>query len=932
MYTGIKTAVFMTTVIISGAVAAPRPSVLAAWETDYQQLQDRLLERDMAYLKGLPKSVSGAGSKILDRNALILDGDRSPVDIAIRRIGALLNHLKTLAGAPDLSELEMRFYDIRNRWQGSVLAKTSASSAVEQELYMALRKIGRQAALSNPLLNDVDDLLFLAFVITDPSHMCDQYYGWTAKNGGGLYILEDFKSDNPTLVNVLENSLVQNGRFAGQQLTGGAFLSPDLSWDAQQIVFAWTNEQDKCWHLFKVSVDGNGLTQLTDGEAPYGHLAYQNTSQNDFDPCWLPNGRIAFISERRGGYLRCSGSRPCPTYTLFSMKDDGSDIIPLSYHETNEWHPSLNNDGMIVYTRWDYVDRDDCIAHHFWICNPDGTDPRAPHGNYPVPYNTFDEPGYTFPVSGTGTIVNYDGRRQRPNGEWNIRAIPGSQKYVATAGGHHAHSFGQLVLLDTRIEDDNAMSQLTGITTDQTDWSDAPGPYGTAWPLSEDFYLCSFNQDLVLLDRFGNSELIWSAANVPGPVGKLIDPIPLAARDVPPVIPAKTHQGENLKESSPNATISIMNVNISDRPLPEGVTIKLVRIVQVIPQLQQVMNSPAVGYASESLVRMPLGVVPVEEDGSVYFKAPVAKEIYFQLLDEQGMAVHSMRSGTYVHPGEHLSCTGCHESKWEAIPVNPSPLALQRPPSEIEPEVSDGAVPFNWHILAKPVLEAKCGSCHNAGGQAPDLSYPSLQNYAFYWPYWSALAMNNHEIYVNGEVMASGSRTRPGRFGARESRLYKEGYLSSSHYNVDLSAEELRRITLWLDMNSNELGAYTRVDDQRQGQVVWPELDVDPDNPLGIENRIVSVHQEQQAQVRPLIMRRNGDRIIVSIPGAEAYNVSVTDFTGRRRDPVLDSNNGRLRPDSRKVSFSTRSFGPGVYMVIVDTEGKQYQEKLVVMQ
>ena len=55
----------------------------------------------------------------------------------------------------------------------------------------------------------------------------------------------------------------------------------------------------------------------------------------------------------------------------------------------------------------------------------------------------------------------------------------------------------------------------------------------------------------------------------------------------------------------------------------------------------------------------------MEEDGSVYCEAPVGKALYFQLLDEKGMAVHSMRSATYVHPGEHLSCLGCHEDKWK---------------------------------------------------------------------------------------------------------------------------------------------------------------------------------------------------------------------------------------------------------------------------
>ena len=38
---------------------------------------------------------------------------------------------------------------------------------------------------------------------------------------------------------------------------------------------------------------------------------------------------------------------------------------------------------MLVYSRWDYVDRDSDIAHHIWHCFPDGRDPRSYHGNYP---------------------------------------------------------------------------------------------------------------------------------------------------------------------------------------------------------------------------------------------------------------------------------------------------------------------------------------------------------------------------------------------------------------------------------------------------------------------------------------------------------------------------------------------------------------------
>ena len=99
------------------------------------------------------------------------------------------------------------------------------------------------------------------------------------------------------------------------------------------------------------------------------------------------------------------------------------------------------------------------------------------------------------------------------------------------------------------------------------------------------------------------------------------------------------------------------------------------RIVQVIPQMFDLEFSletvSQIGFATDSPGRMPLGVVPVEADGSVYCEAPVGKALYFQLLDEQGMAVHSMRSATYVHPGEQLVCQGCHEDKWRPRPRPP---------------------------------------------------------------------------------------------------------------------------------------------------------------------------------------------------------------------------------------------------------------------
>ena len=56
--------------------------------------------------------------------------------------------------------------------------------------------------------------------------MVDQYFGHNQIPGGGLYILENAFSENPTLRNVLENSVVVNGPWKGQKLEGGNLHLP----------------------------------------------------------------------------------------------------------------------------------------------------------------------------------------------------------------------------------------------------------------------------------------------------------------------------------------------------------------------------------------------------------------------------------------------------------------------------------------------------------------------------------------------------------------------------------------------------------------------------------------------------------------------------------------------------------------------------------
>ncbi len=616
--------------------------------------------------------------------------DRNEADAVLRRVGVLFDHLRTLHGCPDLSPEAARLAELKAQARTTQLADADARAKLLDQACRLRRKV----AFSNPLLT-FDKILFIKRHFCPNSegtgnHMCDQYFGFNAIRGGGLFVLENAFSDHPTVRNLLENSVCGNGRFAGRKLTSdGGFLAPSLRFDGREILFAWTEIADKesdrlryvqwtehnTYKIFRVSADGSGLTQLTDG--PW----------DDFDPCYLPNGRVVFISERRGGYGRCHG-RPVPSYTLHSMNAQGGDITCLSPHETNEWQPNVNNEGMIVYTRWDYVDRGFSQAHHPWLTTPDGRDPRPIHGNYSPDFGG------------------------RPLLEISVHSVPGSRKYMATAACHHGQAYGSIILIDPDARDNDRMSPVKRLTPDQSfpeseiaDHRD-PANYAAPWPLSEYFFLCVYDADsrsnagtennygIYLVDAFGNKELLYRDEAI-----SCLDPIPLQARPVPPVIPNQVAAGQPPAKSptfippdplpSPGGgTVGVVNVYNSLLPLPKDSKITQLRIVQLLPKTTPCANSPHIGYGDQKGARMVLGTVPVESDGSVYFNMPAGRPVYFQALNADGLAVQSMRSATYVHPGERLTCRGCHEPRGSAYLADHIPLAWRRAPSQIAPDVA----------------------------------------------------------------------------------------------------------------------------------------------------------------------------------------------------------------------------------------------------
>ena len=678
-------------------------------------------------------------------------------------------------------------------------------------MYRKLRWQLRDMALQNPLLKDTP-LIFMKrerFVC----QMLHEYLGYFYENTG------TFGGDVCLLTNPGRSLEIRN--LTAGKLPQGAFTTLSLSHDAKTLYFAFCEvgliegkPQNVKWsqlgkhdfhhhtldflakpegkfHLYSMSVDGSSLRQLT------------NDIYDDFDPCELPNGDLAFLSSRRGGFIRCNNVwEPLPVYTLHSMDKDGGNIRTLSYHETNEWHPALLHDGRIVYSRWDYVDRSAAHYHGLWTSSPDGTQAAVLFGSYTQQVSACYQP----------------------------KAIPGSQKILFVAGAHHANTGGSLVLLDpskTAYHSNSAEDTLDSLErlTPEVAFPETPNQwpatyYHSPWPLSENYYLVSYSREplgcfgagsdvtgrtgIYYFDHFGNRELLYEDADI-----SCQYPIPLVARPVPAMIPDR--RDPSLGETG---EFHLLDVHNSFKPLPDNRKITELRVFEIIPKWPDwTANSPRLGHANAEGGRRLLGTVPVQEDGSTHFSVPANIPVYFQAVDDEGKAVQTMRSDVYLQPGEQRSCIGCHEAP-HSSPVTLAPLPGH--PQQLAPG-PQGSNPLYYPEFIQPILDRHCVGCHDgetratsAGKGKTDLrgtpagqfsrSYQSLRPY-LRWYEWG------------GESIQQ-STTLPGHCGADESPLTAILDDSNHRNHVQLTDEEKCAIWLWLDANAMFYGDFTLVTEQ----------------------------------------------------------------------------------------------------------------------
>ncbi|MDR1584018.1 MAG: hypothetical protein LBS55_12330 [Prevotellaceae bacterium] len=596
--------------------------------------------------------------------------------------------------------------------------------------------------------------------------------------------------------------------------SGGVFGAFDISFDAKRIVFAYKATPNIGYRLYEVGADGNGLRQLTfspDDEEEiiekYNIDGYHHGTE-DLDPCYLPDGGIAFISTRCHFGILCDAPDIFPTTVLYRIDGDGKNMLKLTNSSVSENTPCLLPDGRIMYTRWEYVDKGAVSVKCLWAMNPDGTNAVEIYGNdvavpttmimgRPIP-NSSNEYVFTgtphCPQNCVGTII-------RINTSENIRTSE-PMTYITP-------------YTDIRYEPGFAFRDVTDTTKWYQDWRGRGPLFRESYPLSRSEYLVSHKPSgpdwydakayqLYFLHEGGKVEQIYANTVI-----SCFRPMPLVSREIPPVIPS--HKNQELADK--NLAECIVTDVYSGMAGVEKGSIKYLRVLEQVPRPWGARRFYKPNYTQDEYdqqhaviskdahlgLKIQHGVVTVEDDGSARFLVPAERNIFLQALDANFKAIQTERTYVNYMSGEVRSCIGCHESTSQAPRANGrnTPKAMKRKaetPYAQAGETSAGkTLSYARHV--QPVWDKHCISCHNPSNAKGNLNLSGKETRLFNESYESLVPerrkfggnrahnLSNDSLSVGGNdyyIAANGNYfTVPSNIGAKYTTEGKGYYITS---------------------------------------------------------------------------------------------------------------------------------------------------------
>jgi hypothetical protein len=469
------------------------------------------------------------------------------------------------------------------------------------------------------------------------------------------------------------------------------------------------------------------------------------------------------------------------------------------------------------------------------------------------------------------------------------RQVWGHRKLVAIACGHHNYDQGAVFLVDygKGINEADAMRNITprvsateggygGVkAVPEGGVEDRGGHYMFPYPLSEKSLLVAYsykrpeynagqNFALYYIDVWGNKELIYRDPRMSVAYLAPVRPVPR---------PRETSEAPELQvpDNGERSALAFVADVHAGWPEVERGRVRYLRIAQKVPWPCVKDDSKSCGFndlhwmpaAWEPVLGMwdwgaarVIGIVPVEADGSAYFKVPADQTVYFQALDEHYLELRRMRSNVTFRAGETRGCIGCHESRSITPPPRTSiPAAMLRAPSTpVPPLWGDRVVPdFEKHI--QPILEGHCSKCHGGEEPAGELDFTSrrvdgyVQSYRTifglspsdetpfsknYWAIWHpgepAIPEETHEaarVFLKDVVqntnpaqlvsladyMGGSEVSQLREFGSSQSRLALTLLHDPKHKaSVALSEEEWIALVTWIDLNAQYWGTFVEKD------------------------------------------------------------------------------------------------------------------------
>jgi len=659
-------------------------------------------------------------------------GDSAGAPSAACRYRGYLDELAIWDRALDAEEIAAHYAKRADVLRELELARRERETARRAELFARLRPLG------------VEEIVFAERAAgRDPAghyyanfgYSCiDPTYWIHGRDGGWLWKLNLRTGEAAPLVDD----------------PGGAVRDPQVHYDAERVLFSYRKGGSHHYNLYEINIDGSGLRQITDG--PW----------DDVEPAYLPDGGIVFCSTRAKRYIGCWLAQ---TAVLYRCDADGGNIRMISSGSFTESTPAVLPDGRVLYTRWEYVNRDPVSFHHLWTINPDGTGQMVYFGNM--------HPGGVFidaqPIPGTNRVV------------------------LINSPGHGRNEHAGYVATVSEASGPDARSAMRNISRS----ADFRDPY----PLSADAFLVANGNQLLLMNPQGEAEVLYSATEMvhePRPIVKR----PREETRPPQVDPTKT-----------TGTLVLSDVYLGRNM--GGVERGRIKRLLVMEDLPKPANfhgggSQPIGHGVTSTLKRLLGTVPVEPDGSASFEVPAMRSLYFAALDENDRSVKQMRSFVTLQPGETLGCVGCHEPRSQTPNAGGRHAleALARAPSRIEP-IDDVPEIMDFPRDVQPILDRHCVECHNPDKRDGGIALVGDRGPVFSLSYYALFL--HWQIKDTRDEPRHGSGRQPGNdepYRTYSSASPLMNKLDASHYDVRLTPRERKMIRLWIDAGAQYAGTY----------------------------------------------------------------------------------------------------------------------------